>query len=163
MPGSIPGGTAKIKGPDVNGRPSDLQSERMGSIPTVSTKKHLGMLGSPVTPPALGAGELASSNLAIPTTMKNILKDPRLYFFLWIVLSIILAITLGACQQKPLVEKGDVVEKFVIDSMVQLPPHSTIELDRKYKYFMSDSSEFTSLKKYNIGDTITYVYKKQGK
>ena len=68
-----------------------------------------------------------------------------------------------SCQQKPLVEKGDVVEKFVIDSMVQLPPHSTIELDRKYKYFMSDSSEFTSLKKYNIGDTITYVYKKQGK
>jgi hypothetical protein len=95
--------------------------------------------------------------------MKNILKDPRLYFFLWIVLSIILATTLGACKQKPLVEKGDVVEKFVIDSMVQLPPHSTIELDRKYKYFMSDSSEFTSLKKYNIGDTITYVYKKQGK
>jgi hypothetical protein len=95
--------------------------------------------------------------------MKNILKDPRLYFTLWIVLSIILAITLGACKQKPLIEKGDVVEKFVIDSMVQLPPHSTIELDRKYKYFMSDSSEFTSLRKYNIGDTITYVYKKQGK
>ena len=121
------------------------------------------MLGSPVTPPALGAGELAGSNPAIPTTMKTLLKDPRFYFFLWIVLSIILAITLGACKQKPLIEKGDVVEKFVIDSMVQLPPHSTIELDRKYKYFMSDSSEFTSLRKYNIGDTITYVYKKQGK
>ena len=138
--------------------------------------KHHGMLGSPVTPLRLGRRELASSNLAIPTNkiqyiknfnylckMKNILKDPRLYFFLWIVLSIILAITLGACKQKPLIEKGDVVEKFVIDSMVQLPPHSTIELDRKYKYFMSDSSEFTSLRKYNIGDTITYVYKKQGK
>jgi hypothetical protein len=70
----------------------------------------------------------------------------------------------SSCSSKsPLVEKGDVVEKFVVDSMVQLPPHSTIELDRKYKYFMSDSSEFTSLKKYNIGDTITYVYKKQGK
>ena len=121
------------------------------------------MLGSPVTPPGLGPGELASSNLAISTTMKTLLKDPRLYFSLWIVLSIILAITLGACKQKPLIEKGDVVEKFVIDSMVQLPPHSTIELDRKYKYFMSDSSEFTSLRKYNIGDTITYVYKKQGK
>jgi len=26
-------------GPDVNGRPFDLQSKRMGSIPTVSTKK----------------------------------------------------------------------------------------------------------------------------
>jgi hypothetical protein len=25
-------------GPDVDGRPSDLHSERMGSIPTVSTK-----------------------------------------------------------------------------------------------------------------------------
>ena len=118
------------------------------------------MLGSPVTPPALGAGELASSNLAISTTMKNILKDPRLYFTLWIVLSIILATMLGACKQKPLVEQGDIVEKFVVDSMVQLPPHSTIEFDKKYKYFMSDSSEFTSLKKYNVGDTITYVYKK---
>ena len=52
------------------------------------------------------------------------------------------------------------MEKFVIDSMVQLPPHSTIEPDRKYKYFMSDSSEFTSMRKYNVGDTITYVYKK---
>ena len=39
----------------------------VGSIPTWSTKKHLGMLGSPVTPPALGAGELAGSNPAIPT------------------------------------------------------------------------------------------------
>ena len=67
MPGSIPGGTAKIKGPDVNGRPFDLQSERMGSIPTVSTKKHLGMLGSQVTPLRLGRRELAGSNPAIPT------------------------------------------------------------------------------------------------
>ena len=92
--------------------------------------------------------------------MKKILKDPRLYFFLWIVLSVILAITLGGCKQKPLVEQGDIVEKFVVDSMVQLPPHCTIEFDKKYKYFMSDSSEFTSLKKYNVGDTITYVYKK---
>ena len=92
--------------------------------------------------------------------MKKILKDPRLYFFLWIVLSVILAITLGGCKQKPLVEQGDIVEKFVVDSMVQLPPHSTIEFDKKYKYFMSDSSEFTYLKKYNVGDTITYVYKK---
>jgi hypothetical protein len=61
-------------GPDVNGRPFDLQSERMGSIPTVSTKKHLGMLGSQVTPPALGAGELAGSNPAIPTKNYNISK-----------------------------------------------------------------------------------------
>jgi hypothetical protein len=95
--------------------------------------------------------------------MKNVLKDPRLYFFLWIVLSVILAIMLGGCQQKPLIEKGDVVEKFVVDSIVLLGPHSTIEPDMRYKYFMSDSSEFTSLNKYHIGDTITYVYKKQRK
>jgi hypothetical protein len=94
--------------------------------------------------------------------MKKIFKDLRFYFLLWIVLCSILTFMLTGCQPKPLVEKGDIVEKFVIDSMVQLPPHSTIEPDRKYKYFMSDSSEFTSLKKYNIGDTITYIYKKQG-
>lgn len=92
--------------------------------------------------------------------MKKLLKDPRFYFFIWIVFAIILATMLSSCSSKPAIEKGDVVEKFVIDSMVQLPPHSTIEPDRKYKYFMSDSSEFTSLKKYNVGDTITYVYKK---
>jgi hypothetical protein len=95
--------------------------------------------------------------------MKKIFKDLRFYFLLWIVLSIILAITLGGCQQKPLIEKGDVVEKFVVDSIVLLGPHSTIEPDMRYKYFMSDSSEFTSLNKYHIGDTITYVYKKQRK
>lgn len=93
--------------------------------------------------------------------MKKLFKDPRFYFLLWIVLCCILATMLEGCKQKPLVEKGDIVEKFVVDSMVQLPPHSTIEFDKKYKYFMSDSSEFTSLKKYNIGDTITYIYKKQ--
>ena len=92
--------------------------------------------------------------------MKNLLKDPRFYFLLWIVLCIIFASTLSSCTPKPVIEKGDVVEKFVIDSMVHLPPHSTIEPDRKYKYFMSDSSEFTSMRKYNVGDTITYVYKK---
>ena len=118
------------------------------------------MLGSPVTPPGLGPGELASSNLAISTTMKTLLKDPRLYFFLWIVLSIILAITLGACQQKPLIEKGDVVKKIVVDSVEVLPPHSTIEPDNRYRYFTSDSSEFTSTIKYRVGDTITCVYKK---
>ena len=92
--------------------------------------------------------------------MKKLLKNPRFYFLLWIVFCIIFASTLSSCTPKPVIEKGDVVEKFVIDSMVQLPPHSTIEPDRKYKYFMSDSSEFTSMRKYNVGDTITYVYKK---
>jgi hypothetical protein len=92
--------------------------------------------------------------------MKKLLKDPGFYFLLWIILCIILASTLTSCSSKSAIEKGDVVEKFVIDSIVQLPPNSTIELDKKYKYFMSDSSEFTSLKKYNVGDTITYVYKK---
>ena len=124
------------------------------------TAKNNEMLGSPVTPPALGAGELAGSNPAIPTTMKNLLKDPRFYFFLWIVLSIVLAIMLGGCQQKPLVEQGDVVEKVVVDSVEVLPPHSTIEPDNRYRYFMSDSSEFTSTTKYRVGDTITCVYKK---
>ena len=92
--------------------------------------------------------------------MKNILKDPRLYFFLWIVLSVILAITLGGCKQKPLVEKGDVVKKIVVDSVEVLPPHSTIETDNRYRFFTSDSSEFISSTKYRVGDTITCVYKK---
>ena len=148
----------------------------VGSIPTWSTKKTSRDVGESGYPAWFGTRRTRKfeschldkkiqyiKNFNYLCNMKNVLKDPRLYFFLWIVLSIILAIMLGGCQQKPLVEKGDVVEKFVIDSMVQLPPHSTIELDRKYKYFMSDSSEFTSLKKFNIGDTITYIYKKQGK
>ena len=56
MPGSIPGGTAKIKGPDVNGRPFDLQSERMGSIPTVSTKKLFRDVAQSGSAPGLGPG-----------------------------------------------------------------------------------------------------------
>lgn len=41
----------------------------MGSIPTRSTNYE--MLGSPVTPPALGAGELAGSNPAISTIISQ--------------------------------------------------------------------------------------------
>ena len=46
---------------------SPLQGESGGFDSHMVHKKHLGMLGSPVTPPALGAGELAGSNPAIPT------------------------------------------------------------------------------------------------
>ena len=41
-----------------------------GSIPVVQPKNY-GILGSPVTPPALGAGELAGSNPAIPTKINR--------------------------------------------------------------------------------------------
>ena len=173
MPGSIPGGTAKIKGPDVNGRPFDLQSKRMGSIPTVSTKKTSRDVGESGYPACFGSRRTRKFESCHPDkkiqyiknfnylcTMKNILKDPRLYFFLWIVLSVILAITLGGCKQKPLVEQGDVVKKIVVDSVEVLPPHSTIETDNRYRCFTSDSSEFISSTKYRVGDTITCVYKK---
>ena len=80
---------------------------------------------------------------------------------LWFILVVFVAVFMVSCgKSKPLVEPGDVVKKTVVDSMVELPPHSTIEPDPSYKYFTSDSSEFTSRSKYRVGDTITTVYKK---
>ena len=79
----------------------------------------------------------------------------------WFILVILVAIFMVSCgKPKSMVEPGDVVKKIVVDSFVVLPPHSTIETDNTYKYYTSDSSEFTSRTKYRIGDTITIIYKK---
>lgn len=80
---------------------------------------------------------------------------------LWFILVVFVAIFMVSCgKSRPTIEPGDVVKKIVVDSVVVLPPHSTIETDPSYKYFTSDSSEFTSRSKYRVGDTITTVYKK---
>lgn len=92
--------------------------------------------------------------------MKKLLKNPRLYFLLWIILCIVLTDVLSSCSSKPNIEQGDVVKKIVIDSVEVLPPHSMIETDNRYRCFTSDSSEFISSTKYRVGDTITCVYKK---
>ena len=69
MPGSIPGGTAKIKGLSCTKawRFSLARREWWVRFPHGPQNKHHGMLGSQVTPLRLGRRELASSNLAIPT------------------------------------------------------------------------------------------------
>ena len=80
---------------------------------------------------------------------------------LWFILVVFVAVFMVSCgKSKPLVEPGDVVKKIVVDSVAVLPPHSTIETDNYYKYYTSDSSEFTSRVKYKVGDTVTTVYKK---
>ena len=80
---------------------------------------------------------------------------------LWFILVIFVAVFMASCgKPKPTVEPGDVVKKIVVDSVVVLPPHSTIETDNYYRYYTSDSSEFTTRTKYRVGDTITTIYKK---
>ena len=92
------------------------------------------MLGSPVTPPALGAGELASSNLAISTknfqyvkyfnylcTMNANIKKYGIIaaIILWFALVVTVAITLTSCgKPKPVIEPGDVVKKIVINQVI---------------------------------------------
>lgn len=134
------------------------------------------MLGSPVTPPALGAGELASSNLAISTKKyqyvkyfnylcnmsdKVRIKGMIIGLIIWAMLVIFVTLFMTGClKTKPDVESGDVVELCVIDSVVCLGPHSTIEPDNVHKYFTSKGVEFTSRNNYMIGDTVVFVYKK---
>jgi hypothetical protein len=80
---------------------------------------------------------------------------------MWFILVITIAIALAGCgKPNSLIEPGDVVKKIVVDSVVVLPPHSTIETDKTYRYYTSDSSEFISRTKYKVGDTIINVYKK---
>jgi hypothetical protein len=80
---------------------------------------------------------------------------------IWTLLVIFVIVFMSGCgKQKPLIEPGDVVKKTIVDSVEVLPPHSTIEIDNRYRYFTSDSTEFITTTKYRVGDTITAIYKK---
>ena len=92
--------------------------------------------------------------------MKNITKQPSFFIILFLIMIGFLTFVLNSCSTKPVIENGDVVEKCVIDSMVRVGQHSTIEPDMRYKYFTSKGTEFTSTHKYRLGDTLTFVYKK---
>jgi len=61
------------------------------------------------------------------------------------------------------IENGDIVKKCIIDSMFVTESTSTIEYGKRYHY-VTDCDEFVITKRsdvYDIGDTITFVYKKK--
>jgi len=73
------------------------------------------------------------------------------------------SLILFSCSEKPKIEEGDVVMKCVVNKIVISPPHSTIEPDMKFTYHTDCGTRVITNNKgtYNIGDTITYVYKKK--
>jgi hypothetical protein len=74
-----------------------------------------------------------------------------------------LLLTLG-CSQKPnTIEPGDIVVKCVIDSIDVKQERSSIEVGPYYTYYTDCGEKLTTKNNliYNIGDTITYVYKRK--
>ena len=61
------------------------------------------------------------------------------------------------------IEKGDVVKKCVIDTMFVTESPSTIEYGKRYNYKTSCDEVILTKRNdvYEIGDTITYIYKKR--
>ena len=61
------------------------------------------------------------------------------------------------------IEDGDVVKRCVIDTFYVTESPSTIEFGKRYHY-STDCDEFVITKMYDlydIGDTITFIYKKR--
>ena len=73
----------------------------------------------------------------------------------------LIMISLGG-NTEPKINPGDTVTKCVIDSMSMEGPHSTIEVNNRYHYYTECGQRVTTNRNdiYCIGDTITYVYKK---
>ena len=63
----------------------------------------------------------------------------------------------------PKIENGDILKKCVIDTMYVTESPSTIEYGKRYHYKTSCDEVILTKRNdvYEIGDTITYVYKKR--
>lgn len=75
---------------------------------------------------------------------------------------IFLSLFLTSCQEFGKIEPRDIVKKCVIDTMFITDSPSTIEPGNRYHYRTDCGQIFVTRRNnvYNIGDTITYVYKK---
>ena len=67
------------------------------------------------------------------------------------------------CQNQKIIEPGDTVVKCVIDSFSVIQPVSVMDVSPKYYYFTDCGTRIIVNNNhfYKIGDTITYVYKKE--
>lgn len=74
-----------------------------------------------------------------------------------------LPIVLFSCESENKIEPGDIIIKCVIDSLQETPSISTIEPNPLFIYYTDCGEKITTRNFgiYNIGDTITYIYKKK--
>jgi len=85
------------------------------------------------------------------------------YFFPLFVISFFVLTFISVSRQHPKIENGDILKKCVIDTMYVTESPSTIEYGKRYHYKTSCDEVILTKRNdvYEIGDTITYVYKKR--
>lgn len=85
---------------------------------------------------------------------------------LWFIFITLFSVFITSCNGKNhTIEDGDKIVKCVIDSQYSKQPESTLQIDPTYVYITDCGNRITTNRNdvYKIGDTITYVYKKQKK
>jgi len=95
--------------------------------------------------------------------MKN--KLQYYILILWFIAVVIFAMIFVGCENSNKIEPGDRIEKCVIDSFEVKQPVSVAEFEQSYIYYTNCGTRIISRSSgaYKIGDTITYVYKKNKK
>ena len=84
------------------------------------------------------------------------------FLFLFFISFVLIASILNKSRYDE-IEEGDIVTKCVIDTFYVTESPSTIEFGKRYHY-STDCDEFVITKRYDlydIGDTITFIYKKR--
>ena len=84
------------------------------------------------------------------------------FLFLFFISFVLIASILNKSRYDE-IEEGDIVTKCVIDTFYVTESPSTIEFGKRYHY-STDCDEFVITKGYDlydIGDTITFIYKKR--
>ena len=79
------------------------------------------------------------------------------------LIPVLLYSIIGCSRTPETIEPGDIVVKCVIDSVEVRTERSTIEYGPYYTYYTDCGERITTKNNlvYNIGDTITYVYKRK--
>jgi hypothetical protein len=84
------------------------------------------------------------------------------FLFLFFISFVLIASILNKSRYAE-IEAGDIVKRCVIDTFYVTESPSTIEYGKRYHY-STDCDEFVITKRYDlydIGDTITFIYKKR--
>jgi hypothetical protein len=85
------------------------------------------------------------------------------YFFPLFVISFFVLTFISVSRQHPKIENGDILKKCVIDTMYVTESPSTIEYGKRYNYKTSCDEVILTKRNniYEIGDTLTFIYKKR--
>lgn len=80
-----------------------------------------------------------------------------------LIFVILTSLILTSCFDLPKLEEGDTIKKCVIDTMIITESPSTLEHGKVYHYITDCGYRISTRRNtiYNVGDTITYIYKKR--